>query len=287
VREGSAEHDLREKKMLLSGCRKVVDTYAPQLGRQYRLLRDATYRRRSIRTKYGFTLAGDPSMTRAEWEADEIEAFLALLRTHDAVLDIGANIGFYSCLAARCGKPAVAFEPSSRNLRFLYRNLSENECSEVEVIPVGLGGHCGLRRMYGFGGISSFVPNWAQARESHSTLVPLTTLDTIVAGRFKNRKLLIKMDVEGFELDVLDGAEKTLNRIPKPTWMVEILLSGAVIPAKVSRTFTETFQVFWKHGYRSNQLDSLLTPVEPADVGRWIADGSVDSGTHDFLFSAD
>ena len=91
--------------MLLSGCRKVVDTYAPQLGRQYRLLRDATYRRRSIRTKYGFTLAGDPSMTRAEWEADEIEAFLALLRTHDAVLDIGANIGFYSCLAARCGKP--------------------------------------------------------------------------------------------------------------------------------------------------------------------------------------
>jgi FkbM family methyltransferase len=270
--------------MLLSGCRKAIDTYAPPLGRQYRLLRDATNRRRSIQTRYGFTLAGDPSMTREEWEAEEIEAFLALVKTHDAVLDIGANVGFYSCLAARCGKPTVAFEPSSRNLNFLYRNLWENQFSDVEIFPLGLGGHRGLGRIYGFGGIASFVPDWAQARESQSVLVPLTTLDTVVAGRFKNQRLLIKMDVEGFEMDVLAGALETLDRDPKPTWLVEILLGGEVVPGGINMTFAETFQVFWKRGYRCNKLDSFLTPVEPADVDRWAANGFVESGTHDFLF---
>ena len=86
--------------MFLSRCRKVVDTFAPPIGRSYRLLRDATNRRWSIQTKYGFSLAGDPSMTKNGWEAVEIEAFLEVMETHDAVLDIGANVGFYSCLAA-------------------------------------------------------------------------------------------------------------------------------------------------------------------------------------------
>jgi FkbM family methyltransferase len=273
--------------MLLSRCRKTVDTFAPSLGRSYRLLRDATNRRRSIQTKYGFSLAGDPSMASDHWETIEVEAFLELMRTHDAVFDIGANIGFYSCLAASNGKHTIAFEPSPRNLNFLYRNLWENQFRNVEVFPLGLARQCGLGRIYGYGGIASFVPGWAQARKAQSSLVPLTTLDTITAGRFQGKKLLVKMDVEGFELDVLAGAVKTLDLNPKPTWLVEILLSGEVIPGGVSRKFAETFEVFWAHGYQCRKLDSARTPVGPAAVSRWVANGLMDAETHDFLFSAD
>ncbi len=273
--------------MFLSGCRKAIDTYAPPLGRQYRLLRDATNRRRSIRTTYGFTLAGDPSMAGDSWEVDEIEAFLALMNTHDLVFDIGANVGLYTCLAASRGKRTIAFEPSTRNLGFLYRNLWENQFHEVEVFPLGLAKKCGLGRIYGFGGISSFVPDWAQARKRQSTLVPLTTLDTIASGRFKNEKVLVKMDVEGFEMDVLAGAAETLNRDPKPTWLVEILLGGEVIPGGINRSFAETFEVFWKRGYRCRKLNSLRTPVERVDVSRWVRNEAVDEDTHDFLFSMD
>jgi FkbM family methyltransferase len=251
------------------------------------LLRDATNRRRSIQTAYGFSLAGDPSMAGPGWESDEIEAFLGLIKTHDTVLDIGANVGFYSCLAASRAKHTIAFEPSPRNLNFLYRNLSENNLTGVEIFPLGLAGKCGLGRIYGFGGISSFVPGWAQAREAQSLLVPLTTLDTIVSSRFQDEKLLIKMDVEGFELDVLAGAAETLGRNPKPTWMVEILLSGEVIPGGVSHKFIQAFEVFWSHGYQCRKLDSARTPVGRADVSSWVANGFVDSKTHDFLFSAD
>jgi len=272
--------------MLLSKCRKTVDTFAPPLGRLFRLSRDMTSRRRSIQTQYGFCLAGDPSMTSKDWEVDGIQTFLRLLETHDAVIDIGANVGFYSCLAASRGKSAIAFEPASRNLYFLYKNLWENRLSDVEVFPLGLAGQCGLKRIYGFGGISSFVPGWAQAREAASSIVPVTTLDTIAAGRFQHQKLLIKMDVEGFELDVLAGAEKILGMNPKPTWLVEILLRDEVIPGGVSQKFAETFEVFWRHGYQSRMLNAARTPVLQTDVSRWIANGVVDPETHDFIFSA-
>ena len=273
--------------MFLSGCRKAVDTYAPPLGRQYRLLRDATNRRRPIRTTYGFSLAGDPSMASEGYETDEIEAFLGLLGSHDAVIDIGANVGLYSCLAASRGKPIVAVEPSARNLNFLYRNLWENKFVDVEILPLGLARHAGLGRIYGYGGISSFVPGWAQARKAQSSLVPLSTLDTIAGGRFHDQKILIKMDVEGFELDVLAGAEATLSRSPKPTWLVDILLNGQVIPGGVSLGFAEAFALFWEHGYRCRMLNATRTPVGPDEVSRWVAQGHVDADAHDFLFFAD
>ncbi len=273
--------------MFLSGCRKTVDTFTPSLGELYRLSRDATNRRRSMKTSYGFTLAGDPAMASRGYEAEEIQAFLGLLESHDTVLDIGANVGLYSCLAASRGKHTVCFEPSPRNLNFLYRNLWENQYSGFEVFPLGLAGKSGLGRIYGFGGISSFVPGWAQAREANSTLVPVTTLDIVAAGRFQGKKLLIKMDVEGSELDVLIGAAKTLDLNPRPTWLVEILLRDEVIPGGVSVKFAQVFEVFWKCGYLSRKLDAARTLVGPEDVGRWIANGTVDGETHDFLFSAD
>jgi FkbM family methyltransferase len=294
VQEESITVELAESRragapmpMSISRLRKPVDTFAPRLGTIYRRLRDLRIARRSIPTRYGFTLAGAPAMAREHWEEEEIGEFLALLETHDAVLDIGANVGFYSCLAASRGKPTLVFEPSERNLRLLTRNLWENGLKSVEVFPVGLAGESGLRRMYGFGGIASFVPGWAQARPGHFSLAPLATLDKIVAGRFPGQKLLIKVDVEGFELDVLRGAEETLSRSPRPVWMVEILLRDGVIPGGVSSHFSEAFEVFRRHGYGARKLDAARTPVEPSGVSRWVAQGFVDGGTHDFLFSGD
>ncbi|MGA7340765.1 MAG: FkbM family methyltransferase [Terracidiphilus sp.] len=273
--------------MFLSRYRKAVDTLAPPLGRSYRLLRDSTNRRRAIQTPYGFSLAGDPAMAREGWETAEIRTFLELIATHDVVIDIGANVGFYSCLAASRGKPTIAIEPSPRNLAFLYRNLSNNRFMHVEALPVGLGKQPGLGRIYGYGGIASFVPGWAQAREAQSSLVPLTTLDAVAACRFQGKKLLIKMDVEGFELDVLAGAQRTLDLKPSPEWLLEVVLRGEVIPGGISSGFAQTFAVFWEHGYRCRKLDPARTPVGTADVSRWVSQGRVDGETHDFLFGTD
>jgi len=272
--------------MFLSRYRKAVDTFAPPLGRSYRVLRDATSRGRAIQTPYGFSLVGDPAIAAAGWEGDEIAAFISLLESHDVVVDIGANVGIYSCLAASRGKQTVAVEPLSRNLNYLYKNLWNNQLRDVEVFPMGLAHAPGLGRIYGYGGIASFLPGWAQAREAQSTLVPLTSLDTVVNGRFGSKRLLIKLDVEGFELEVLAGAAGTLDRTPKPTWLVEILLRGEVIPGGMNSRFTETFAMFWERGYSCHKLDRAQTPVEPDQVSHWIRNGSVDGDTHDFLFAS-
>jgi FkbM family methyltransferase len=269
--------------MFLSAFRKPVDTFAPAVGHFYRRLRDVGVAQRSRQTIYGFKLAGDPSMASSNFEPAEVQAFLELLESHDTVLDIGANIGFYSCLAASRGKHVVSFEPSLRNLNFLYRNLQENKLSSVEVFPVGLAKQSGLSRIYGFGGISSFVVGWGQAETSKYSLVPVTTLDALVAKRFQGNRLLIKVDVEGFELDVLAGATETLNLDPRPTWTVEILLRDDVIPGGINARFQETFEMFWKRGYQCRKLDKTRSQVQNADVERWVSCATADC--KNFLFS--
>lgn len=271
--------------MLLSRLRKPVDTYAPSVGLLYRSLRDVGIRRAAKATRYGFTLAGDPTMARDDYEVDEANAFLELLDSHEAVIDIGANVGFYSCLAASRGKDVISFEPSARNLKYLYRNLWQNRFHQVEVFPLGLANRTGLMQLYGFGGISSLVRGWAQADEDRFTIIPVTSLDMAIADRFGGRRLLIKIDVEGFELEVLAGARRTLELTPKPTWMLEILLTVETVPGGVNTRFSEAFDLFWSHNYQCRKLNSTLDLVRPEDVRRWTAEGQMDDETRNFLFS--
>lgn len=272
--------------MILTKLRKPVDMYAPWLAHSYRTLRDLTSARHSRQTAYGFQLAGDSRMARPDFEASEVQAFLRQCETNDVVLDIGANVGFYSCLAASHGKRVLAFEPAPRNLKFLYQNLWSNGFSSVEVFPLGLGHKPGLTPIYGYGGISSFVPGWAQAPERPVGLAPITTLDLVTANRFPDERILIKMDVEGFERDILAGADEMLNRSPKPIWMLEIMLSSSIIPGGTSQNFAETFDVLWSHGYQCVTLGSKELIVTATNLDGWIRDGAVEDGMHDFLFSA-
>lgn len=271
--------------MFLTKLRKPIDSHAPQLAHCFRVLRDLTIGRVARKTKYGFVLAGDAKMAGATFESHEVGTFLSLLEAHDVVIDVGANVGFYSCLAASSGKHVVSFEPAHRNLKFLYQNLWSNGFSGVEVFPLGLGREAGLMQIYGFGGISSFVPGWAQASACRANLVAVTALDTIIAGRYAGQRLFVKMDVEGFELDVLSGAGKLLNQTPKPTWMIEILLKDGVIPGGVNQRFREVFEIFWSHNYHCRTLGSEPLEVTPDRVEQWFLGGSVEGGAHNFLFS--
>jgi FkbM family methyltransferase len=181
----------------------------------------------------------------------------------------------------------VAVEPLPRNLEFLYRNLEYNGISTVEVFPMALSDKPGVMPLYGHADTASFISGWAGASSLQHVPVPVTTLDTIAAERFGGVPLTIKLDVEGFELEVLKGAARTLGLNPKPAWLVEIFLTNSAIPGGINRRFSETFEVFWRSGYCSYDTGPKRRLVQPRDVNRWVERGSVDRGSSNYVFLAD
>lgn len=266
---------------------KVIEKFAPSMGRSFRNMRDRGSFGKPRLTAYGFTIAGSPILSEVTFEADETGLFLELLKSHDAVFDIGANVGFYTCLAASQAKQTIAFEPFPRNLKFLYRNLSDNKFTGVEVFPLGLGGSPGLKHIYGFSDVASFVPGWNRANNKLFSTVPITTLDTIAVHRFKGKRLLIKIDVEGYELEVLAGGMDTVNSNPRPTWLIEVLLNSNAVPGGVNQRFSEVFEIFWKNGYTCQSIEGEQKSVTQADVYKWVAEEKVEGDKSNFMFVAD
>jgi hypothetical protein len=127
------------------------------------------------------------------------------------------------------------------------------------------------------------VKGWARSPEDHYDVIPATTLDTVAGTRFAGLSLLIKIDVEGFELQVLRGGEQTLSLDPKPTWLVEIVLTEQT-PAGVNPNMLETFETFWRHGYEARVANEGRRVVGRADVERWLQTGVRDFGSYNYLF---
>ncbi len=133
---------------------REVAERAPFLATSYRELREILrcYASRPTNTPYGFILSGNRCMEAGTFEVLETEVIKALLPRVEVVVNVGANIGYYACLARSHGKHVVAFEPIGSNVRFLLRNVTLNGWSDVEVFPIALSDRQGIAAIYGGGG---------------------------------------------------------------------------------------------------------------------------------------
>lgn len=256
---------------------------APMPVRLARLVKSelAAQRSKPVRLDLGFTLRGNAHQASGQFEADELAFVRRELEACDALIDVGANVGLYACLACKNGKPTIAVEPLPDNLRYLYANLLDNGFDEVAVHPVALGERPGLLTLYGTGTGASLIAGWAGARRQ--TTVPVATLDSIVRGAgLPGQQILIKVDVEGAELSVLGGAEETLSATPAPTWLVEIVLHEHH-PSGQNPDFKAAFDVFWRHGYKATTVKDQRD-VTPTDVAEWVRTGRRSFGDYNYIF---
>jgi FkbM family methyltransferase len=143
----------------------------------------------------------------------------ALLESDACVLDVGSNVGLTAIAFDQLVPDGriFAFEPSPRNYELLQKNLKENSCSRVEAVNMAVGSSTGEvsffdTRAYGAGSFAMNDVAQLAARHHSGDLikVPSVSIDDFVEDRGLDRVDLIKIDVEGFELDVLEGARKTL-----------------------------------------------------------------------------
>jgi len=135
------------------------------------------------------------------------------LRPGAVVVDAGANIGYNTVYLARQVGPGgrvIAVEPADDNLRVLRDNIMRNALTNVTVAPVAAGRTSETRSLYLRGDISavnSFYQDSAYADVTGVVTVPVKPLDTLVPGDAD----LVKIDVEGAELDVLAGMARLLR----------------------------------------------------------------------------
>lgn len=154
------------------------------------------------------------------------EAISDLLETGDTFYDIGANVGFFSILASKIigSTGAVyAFEPVPRNASRVEKNACLNSLNNVEVIKIAVSNYCGqsellLARHSGGAVLKSagIPPDF-----TGSIVVETSTLDAVMDREQLRPPNLVKIDVEGAELDVLRGMIGTLRKYG-PKIIVEV-----------------------------------------------------------------
>lgn len=137
------------------------------------------------------------------------------VRPGSTVVDVGANIGYNTVHAARLAGPrgrVVAVEPTPDNLETLRSNVAAAGLSNVVVAPVAAGRVAGLRELFVRGETSAVNSLFAQSCYAEVTAVlrvPVVPLDELVDGAAD----VVKLDVEGAELEVLEGMPRLLRTL--------------------------------------------------------------------------
>jgi FkbM family methyltransferase len=158
----------------------------------------------------------------------EPAVFALLKRTikpGSVVVDVGANVGVLAIFMARWAGAeghVYAFEPSPTPRRLLIEHLRMNGVSSgVTVCPVALSDVEGETTFYAVGISGKSALSGANiGREPEQFQVPVTTIDSYCSSQ-NVRPSLIKIDVEGFEFSVLNGARNTLKQF-RPSVLVEL-----------------------------------------------------------------
>lgn len=143
----------------------------------------------------------------------------------NAVLyDIGANVGAYSLIAASLGARVVAFEPAPQNIYRLHENILLNKLDEkIVVVPLVLALGSGVAKSFikdrGFGSSHSFSLN--EQSENGQTFLAMG-LDTCVKTFSLPMPTMMKIDVDGAEMEILNGAQSIFNSLKLKHLLIEI-----------------------------------------------------------------
>lgn len=167
-------------------------------------------------------------------EPEIFEWFDSFAQPDRCLYDIGANVGLYSVVAAKSyGCSVVSFEPSVFNLGQLVKNINVNEMSNsIKVVPIA------LARSSGFGmfrlasteegaALNAFDVDYGfdGERLNHSVeyaTIGITLDDFVALGMVDEFPSLIKIDVDGAEHEILEGARKVLSDVRCISVYVEV-----------------------------------------------------------------
>jgi FkbM family methyltransferase len=176
---------------------------------------------------------------------------LHFLRPEDHFVDIGANVGTYTILASGvCGSASTAIEPVASTASALQKNVEINRLNErVRIEVAAVGDEAGEVSVSNEQDCTNHVLGPGEAGSYEK--VALQTLDDLLAG---NSASLIKVDVEGFEINVLKGGERTFSDPRLKAVIMEVNGSGRRYGVEDSDLLAELKKHgFEPHGYQPRE----------------------------------
>ncbi len=208
-----------------------------------------------------------PILTASAWEPHLTSAFRMYVRPGGHVVDVGANIGYFTVLAGTLVGPTgrvTAIEPNSENCRLILASVAANSLSNVELIPVA------LDRQRGWAHFSTHVGSNGGLRpdaiegiiDDAGQIVPVFRLDDLVEHAVD----FLKIDVEGAEYRAMMGARGIIDRdrpIVSSEFSVEMIERISGVPAR------DYLEFFTSRNYAINIIDrsdGSLRPYPSADA---------------------
>ena len=206
-------------------------------------------------------------LREGHYELDLQAFFWLYLRPGDRFIDVGAHFGLYSQLAQQVIAPQgqiLTIEPNPASQSYLRDNLAAAPLNKI--LPFALGRNEGTARLaVGSAGFSAHSYVAAEPTHEFTVEVPIKTLQAVLTQAGWDQAQLVKIDTEGREFDILEGAGKLLGTSSLPILSLEFSERNLL---SFGRTTRQLAQVLQRRGYQLCRFDLTtlqLVPV-PSDV---------------------
>ena len=200
-----------------------------------------------------------PGLRSGEYEPHLTAVFERYCTPGMTVVDVGANLGYYSLLASKSVGPSgkvIAMEPNSENCRLLLSSLRLGGITNVELIPVACDRSTGWAYYSTHVGSNGGLIDEGDLLAHPGVVVPTFRLDDLVAGPVG----FLKMDVEGAEGRVVSGATRLIER-DRPIITTE--LKEEMLKRVSGMTVPEYLGYFESLGYAPSVLEKATGAEKP------------------------
>jgi FkbM family methyltransferase len=202
------------------------------------------------------------------FEGNERDFVIGYLAPGDIFIDVGANIGLFTLLGADVVGPTgkvYAFEPTATTYARLCDNVARNRLQHVECVPMALSDQDETRVMTvsveGFAAWNSLAQPGVESRCVQEQ-VRCCRWDSFVAQHALTGKVaLMKIDIEGWEFTMVQGAQATLQRADAPDLLVEFATQNA---QSAGTTCVALYNLLLTLGYGLYQIDAGQRKLAPA-----------------------
>lgn len=198
------------------------------------------------------------------YEVETTRLFESLLKPGIVVMDVGAHVGYFSLLAARKGGPngkVYSFEPEPQNYELLLKNIEVNGYTNIVATRKAVSNKVGSATLFLTG-----LDNGRHSTYHHglpeigSVTVAATTIDAFLGAEDWPTIDLLKVDVEGAEMDVLQGMSQLLDKSQDLKLIIEFS------PTLLCSAGANPLQFLVELGARGFEVACITDQVQPSPL---------------------